>query len=120
MSGFPHRYDGSSEAILVLEAPQALNHTTADEFRRETARLLPNRDDAGLVVDAAEITMITSIGIAALLQVQEHCRIAGAPMVLAAPSDVVRRMFALVRLERQFPTAPTVDEAVAMIERGEA
>lgn len=116
MDDFTHTLAGPDGAILVVALPPAVNHVSAESIRQGVSRLLPNRDDAALILDCASVTLITSIGITALLQIQERCRDAGAPMALASLTEPIRRMLVMLKLDRQFELAHTVDEAMERIE----
>lgn len=117
MEEFAHRFAGPDGGTLVFSLPQSVNHISADPIRQAVSRLLPNRDDAALILDCADVTLITSIGITALLQIQERCRDAGAPMALAAMTSPIRRMLTMLKLDQQFNLAPTVDDALGVFGR---
>ncbi len=117
MSTFPHSLAGLDNAVLVVVLPSALNHDTADPLREDVRSLLPNRDDAALILDCSSVSLITSIGIAALLQIQEHCIDRQAPMFLASVTPPVRRMLEILKLGARFETRPSVGDAIAEIER---
>lgn len=113
MEDFPHQLRGRDGQILVLSLPKALNHLSAEPVKAAVRRLLPNRDDAALVLDCREVAIITSIGIATLLQVQEQCGDARAPMVLAGVTPPIRKMLAMLRLDNKFRIEADLDDAVA-------
>lgn len=115
MPTFPHQLAGPDDSILVVYLPLALNHETADPLREDVRALLPNRDDAGLVLDCSGVSLITSIGIAALLQIEEHCRDRRAPMILAALTPPIQRMLEILKLGSKFRTNPSVEDAVATL-----
>lgn len=115
MTTFPHHLAGPDDAILVVTLPLALNHDTAEPLREDVRTLLPNRDDAGLILDCSGVSLITSIGIAALLQIDEQCRDHGAPMILAAVTAPIRRMLEILKLGGKFIITDDLDEAIAAI-----
>jgi len=83
-----------SEGVLVIESPAVLSHETAEGVRSCGERRLPNRDDAGLVLDMSEVRLITSIGIATMLQLQElvrSVREGGSPGEMPRGSSPTRR-----------------------------
>jgi anti-anti-sigma factor len=88
---------------------------TADTIREEVSRRLPNAVGAGLVLDCSAVELINSIGITCLLQVQDHCRRAGAPMFLAAMPGPIQLFLRQLKLDRRFQSEPTVDDAVKRI-----
>ncbi|MCA9294146.1 MAG: STAS domain-containing protein [Phycisphaerales bacterium] len=106
------RLAGSLEQVLVVEAPEALDHTAAGPMRQAVEQDLADRDDAAVVLDLSQVELITSIGIAALLEIREFCADRDAPLVLAGLGDEPRSMLALLRLEGKFQYAASVDEAV--------
>jgi len=117
MSTFEHHLAGQDKNILVFRLPERLNHVTAETVTENACRALPNRDDAGLVLDCAQVELITSIGIASLLQISEHCHDLRAPLVLASLSDTLRTMLDMLKLAGQFKSVEDVDHVVALVER---
>lgn len=117
MSTFEHHLAGPDQNILVFRLPERLNHVTAEAVTENACRKLPNRDDAGLVLDCTQVDLITSIGIASLLQISEHCHDLRAPLVLANLSETLRTMLAMLKLNGKFKIADDVDSAVQMVER---
>ncbi len=107
---------GDSGAVLVIRLPHELSHETADDIRSQVMTRLPEHDDAALILDATELRLVTSIGVAALLQIQEMCNDRGAPFVIAALSEQQQEFLTLLRLDSRFNTAPTVDEALTVAE----
>lgn len=116
MTTFEHQFVGPDRNILVIRLPERLNHITAEALTEEARRRLPNREDAGLILDCTDVELITSIGIASLLQVSEHCRDHRAPLVLANLSEALRTMLEMLKLAGRFKATDHVDEAVVMIE----
>ncbi|MGD9691849.1 MAG: STAS domain-containing protein [Phycisphaerales bacterium] len=107
-----HELAGHDRQILVVHLPPAVNHITAEPLRQAIEQRLPVRDDAALVLDASEVSLITSVGIAMLLQVQELCDDRAARMLLASLAPPVRKMLALLKLDARFRSADSLDEAV--------
>lgn len=114
MSDVMHQLRGVDGAVLVVRVPSELNHEWAEPLRGCVMRHLPNREGAGVVLDFADVKLISSIGIAALLQVQEHCRDHEAKLVLASVPARQLAFFKMLKLERKFGFAPSVDEAVRL------
>lgn len=107
---------GSDNQILIIRLPSAVNHLTAEPIRAAVERLLPPRDDAGLVLDASDVSLITSVGIAMLLQLQELCDDRAQRMLLASLAPPVVRMLELLRLDARFQTATDAEHAVRDLE----
>lgn len=116
MTEVPHHLAGADGNVLVVRAPAELNHDSAEPIRQCVARALPNRDGAGCVLDLADVVLITSIGIASLLQVQEFCRDRAAPLLLAAVPARQMNFLRMLKLDRKFEFSPSVDEAVARLD----
>lgn len=114
----PHRLGGQDGEVLIVDIPGELTHKSADDLRQTVARRLPNRDGAGVVIDMSGVQLITSIGIAALLQVQEICRDRDARMLLAGLSDRLRAFLKMLKLDRRFESAGSVDDALAALAAG--
>lgn len=117
MATFEHHFAGQDRNILVFRLPERLNHVTAESVTESACRSLPNRDDAGMVLDCTQVELITSIGIASLLQIAEHCHDMRAPLVLANLSESLRSMLDIVKLLAKFKIADDVDDAVMVVER---
>jgi anti-anti-sigma factor len=99
----------------VVRLPERLTHDTSIGVRLAIERSLPNRDGAALVLDMADVSLVTSLGVATLLQIQEFCRDRGAPMRVAGLSVHLRSFFEMLGLEDKFELADNVDEAVVAL-----
>jgi len=91
---------------------------TIGMVRSEAVQRLPNADGAGLVLDCSAVELINSIGITCLLQVQDHCKRLKAGMLLAGVPQGIRTFLAQLKLDKRFPAAETVDEAVRLLDDG--
>lgn len=111
----PYRLVGNDGEVLVVEVPVTLGHETADGLIGEIARRLPDRAGAAVVLDFGAVRLVTSIGIAALLQIHEMCADRGAPLRLAAVPPEQRKLLRMLRLESRFEMDPDVDAAVAAL-----
>lgn len=105
---------GRDGEVLIVTVPRDLGHEAADPLRETVVRHLPNRDGVGVVLDMSHVAMISSIGIASLLQIAEACKDRKATLILAAVPDRQLAFFKMLRLDRKFPFAPTIDEAVGL------
>ncbi|MEM9083479.1 MAG: STAS domain-containing protein [Planctomycetota bacterium] len=112
MPNFPYTLAGPDEQILVLECPPFLDHASADELRAEAIRLLPDRDGAGLVLDMSGCHLVTSIGIAALLQIDEFCSDRSAPFCLTNIEQPIDELLGMLNLTRKFTICSDREEAV--------
>ncbi len=118
MADIFHQLAGQDGEVLVVRIPAELNHETAEPLRELVHRRLPNRDGAGLVLDFSDVLLISSIGVAALLQVHEFCHDREAPMVLASVSRRQLDFFKMLTIERKFRRAEDVAGAVAEVQSG--
>ncbi len=64
-----------------------------------------------IIVDLAELEFIDSSGLAALVYARHQARNAGFDLLLATPTQQVRRMLAITRLIEIFTVHAHVDEA---------
>lgn len=111
-----HTLVGRDQSVLVVRLPRELNHETAEPLRTIVSRALPNHEGAGVVLDLADVALVTSIGIAALLQVQEFCRDRGAGLILAGLPARQLAFLRMLKLDRKFEVAATVEDAVARLD----
>lgn len=116
MADFSHQLGGRDGAVLVVRLPAELNHETSEPLRELVQRRLPNRDGAALVLDFADVMLISSIGVAALLQVHEFCHDREATMFLAGVPKRQLDFFRMLTIEKKFKRAEDVAAALAMIE----
>jgi anti-anti-sigma factor len=110
-----HRIDGPNARALVLLLPKVLNHENADSLFECADRWLPNRDDASAVLDFASVTLISTIGIAALLQIEDLCRQRGAAFAIAAVPARQLSLLKMLHLGDRFRTFPTVEDALGAV-----
>lgn len=107
---------GLNGLVLVVRLPAQLVDDTSALIRDEVAHRLPNAEGAGLVLDCAEVSLINSIGITCLLQVQDHCRRMKAGMCLAAVPPAIETFLRTVKLDKRFPAHATVEGGVAALD----
>lgn len=117
MDAIRHDLGGRDDEALIVRAPDVVNHTNADLLRETVRNRLPDRDDAAVILDFSDVELITSIGIAALLQIKEICDDARAPMVLVGVTGPVANMLRLLKLADHFLRVRTIEDAVDEIER---
>lgn len=109
------RLDGRDEGVLIVRLPERMTHDTSATVRQVVERSLPNRDGAAVVLDMGDVALVTSLGVATLLQIQEFCRDRGAPMRVAGLSAQLRRFFEMLGLEDKFELSETVEDAVVAL-----
>lgn len=109
---------GVDGEVLIVRAPRELSHETAEPLRGCVMGGLPDREGAGVVIDLSAVELITSIGIALLLEVQEFGLDRGATTVLAATPVRHLEFLRMLRLDRKFVMAATVEEGVMAVVEG--
>lgn len=115
-----HNLAGPDESVLLVQVPRELNHESAEPLRAAVMRGLPNRDGAGVVLDMEAVGMVSSIGIAALLQIQEFCRDRRAGLVLARVPQRQLAFLKMLKLDRKFAIEPSTDAALTRLAGGPA
>lgn len=109
---------GEAGAILVVRLPADLNHVSADMVRACVEARLPEHDEAGLVLDASSVELITSVGVAALLQVQDFADRRGVRLCMTGLREEPQRFLVMLRLEDRFPACDDEEAGVRYIEEG--
>ena len=67
--------------------------------RLEAAMLQPGVAPRNLILDLSGVTFIDSLGLRLLLEVHHGCQMRSGSLLVAAPSDAVRRVFELTKLD---------------------
>lgn len=98
--------------------PEHLDHTSSDELASVVTLHLPKQDGAGVILDCTAIELISSIGIAALLQVRERCLDAEAGLCLANLPQRQVEFLGMLRLDEKFDFAESIDDALVALEAG--
>jgi len=100
-------------AFTVLEIPPRLDceevHTRHASYE---SCITP---DKACILDLARVEFIDSTGIGLLVRLQKRSRAAGQQLILARPSEIVRRALDLMRLAEFFVIVPTVANAEACL-----
>lgn len=65
-----------------------------------------------VVVDLSRVNILPSLALGLLVQMNDKCRARGQRLTLAAVPVLLRRVFAITRLDRVFQFADTVEAAV--------
>lgn len=108
-----HSFAGRDGEVLVVVCPSEVTHDSGERLLRAVQRHLPNRDHAVCVLDMAGVGLISSIGITALLQIDEVCSDRGARLVLAALPDRLRQFLKMLKLDSKFAFSSSVEDASA-------
>ena len=117
MSQLGSRIAGADGNILIIHLPTRFTDEWISHIRHEVESRLPPIDGAALVLDFSAVTLINSLGITCLLNLEERCRLAGASMVLATVQPVTLEFLKRVKLDRRFAQTPTVDDAIQRFDR---
>lgn len=117
MSLISHRLSGRDQAILIVEAPPELHHDCAEPLRATVTRHLPNRDDAALILDMSSVVLVSSIGVATLLQIHEFCHDRGAALIIAGAPTRHVNFLRMLKLDRKFEFADSVEDAMDRLNR---
>lgn len=112
MSEISYRLEGADRAVLVVVLPPRVVDDTADALLELVERRLPDVGGAGVLLDLSAVEMMNSIGITALLQVQDHCRRRGAGMGLAAMSGPIARFLSQLKLDKRFPVFGSIEDGI--------
>lgn len=68
-----------------------------------------------LAFDLSDVFMVSSAGLGLLIQVRAACEGGGGKLVLACVSEDVAALLRVTQLEKMFPVAASVDEALRLL-----
>lgn len=101
--------DGDDQVVAVLRGELDVAHA-ASVAARLAAVAASQRE---IIVDLAGLQFIDSSGVAALVRVRKHARLAGGDLLLAAPQQQVLRVLTITRLIDSFSVSADVDAAAS-------
>ena len=110
---FPVDIPDHHEGTRVVRVPSRLTHESAFSLKRTVEQCFSNHEISTMVLDMSLVEVVTSIGITSLLEVKQASDDAGASLVLAGLASQHMTFFTLLRVDRLFQFAPTVEEAVS-------
>jgi len=113
MSALGSMVTGSDNHVLVVHLPTRVTDEWISQIRNEVETRLPPLRGAGLVLDFENVSLINSLGITCLLNLEELCKKRGAGMRLANVPPVIHEFLKRVKLHNRYPSSPSIDEAVA-------
>ena len=96
---------------LVLKLQGQFTHAEMSQFDAQLSDIV-KRKPSLVVVDMAELTMLTSAGIGALLKLQQSARAFNCDLRLAALQRNIEMVIRAARLDSVFTILPTLSEAV--------
>lgn len=111
----------AADGATVLRPQGRIDHTHADAFQQALAPYL--RDCVGgaaLVIDLADISYISSIGLRALMLALKQVKPEGGRLVLAGLTPLVMEVFKISRFDLLFEIFADTQTAVAAILAGRA
>jgi anti-sigma B factor antagonist len=97
--------------LLAVEGVIKLGESAA--FFAQTLERLLNDEVGDVIVDLSKINSIDSTGIGELVGYLGRFRNRARQLTLVNPSERIRRLLSVSRLDQLFPTFETVDEALA-------
>ena len=101
----------SHDASDVLAVQGEVDLSNAPDLRGHLRDLLETQR-RNVVVDLSKVDYMDSSGIAVLIEGMRWAQRTNARMVLAAPSQQVRMVMELARLDAFFVTEPSVEQAI--------
>ena len=106
-----------SGAFPVARMTGEWRATDEQEYRDELHPLVAETG-ARLIIDLSGLEMIDSSGLAELIGVVTHARLAGARVLLLAPSGFVLGVLEITNLDKWFEICADLDEAAKLLAEG--
>lgn len=94
----------------ILSPTGRLDQSTVETFQG-AVRAIIEGPSPNLVLDLAKVEFVSSVGLRALVMINSQAKKDGRKFALAAPSQVVKEVLAIARLNTVIPSFATVDEA---------
>jgi len=110
---FPVDIVGPDERTHVVRVPSRLTHETAILLRRTVEQAFALHSVSLVILDLSLVEVVSSIGVTALLEVNQIVVDAKAKLVLAGFRDEHRSFFTLLRVDRLFQFSASVEDAVS-------
>jgi len=98
--------------VVVLQVPERLDVTSAPELKGALERLF-ERAGREVLIDLADVTYVSSIGLSTLLRAAHLAEAQGGRVVLSGLGDMVRSVFDLAGLDRVLEAHASREEALA-------
>jgi anti-anti-sigma factor len=105
-----HRVDRNDVSLLSLKG--SLNALTAPEIKPDIDALVAEKR-LKVAVDLAELELIDSSGVGAIVSLFKRIRMIGGDVKIAALRGQPKEIFRILRLEKAFDLVPTVADAEA-------
>ena len=105
----------SDGPVLLLQARGRINVLSADLFELEVRRALAN-GDRHVVVDASEVTYVSSAGLRAFLRLWQHLKRRKRSLHVCALKPYIRQVFEMIGFDQIIPIEADVATAIAAVE----
>ena len=99
------------DSHCVVVPPQRVDVTNAAEFLNSIKDEIRS-GNTNIVLDLTDTRAIDSTALGALVQVYKWSRIGEGDLRLASPSDGVKRLLSLTRLDKVFDLHDSIEDAV--------
>ncbi|MEL6104466.1 MAG: STAS domain-containing protein [Planctomycetota bacterium] len=96
--------------VLVIEATGKLDSVTAD-FMLDCIQGLIEKGNTKVVIDCAELSLITSFGLGMLVRANKRMKDKGGAIAIANAHGLVAESLRIVHFDRLFNLFPNVEEA---------
>lgn len=103
---------------VVAAVSGELDLLTAPSFRAQVDKALDPEGARNLILDLSELTFVDSSGLGAILGRYKVVSQLGGRMVLVCPQPQVQRVFSVSGLYKIMDPAPSLKQAIAMVEGG--
>ena len=101
------------EGFTLLNVEGVVKLGESAEFFAQTLDRTLTQEEGDVLIDLSKINYMDSTGIGELVSYLRRFRHRQRKVILINPSDHIRRLFEVTRLDREFSTYGTVEEAVA-------
>ena len=105
----------SNGPILVLQARGRINVLSADLFELQVRRALAN-GDRDVIVDASEVTYVSSAGLRAFLRLWQHLKSRKRSLHVCSLKPYIRQVFEMIGFDQIIPIEADVAAAMAAVE----
>ena len=105
----------SNGPVLLLQVRGRINVLTADLFELEVRRALAN-GDRHVIVDASDVTYVSSAGLRAFLRLWRHLKSRKRSLHVCSLKPYIRQVFEMIGFDQIIPIEADVAAAMAAVE----
>ncbi len=105
-----------TDIVVLPIAEHRIDYDSAAGFQEQLLAALGD-GAATVIVDLAQVEMISSVGLRAFVVAAKKSKAAGGTLVVSGLQPVVREVFEISRFDALFPLFETVEGARAALER---